>query len=129
MYIADLRLPFDLSSGLGSMLASVNLSLQGAVLIVMLVVIGLLAWKGFENIFEPLQRLDLCRLCRHRPDDPDCRTGRKDRQYYPGDQRRFIGEVLLLAAVAWLQRAVLAKTSCLDGCGRRGSSSSKSSRC
>ncbi|HZW04697.1 MAG TPA: permease [Anaerolineaceae bacterium] len=49
---ASLHLPFDLPAGLAGQLSSVNLSLQGLVLIAMLVVIGLLAWKGFERIFD-----------------------------------------------------------------------------
>lgn len=49
---ASLRLPFDLPAGLVGGLEAVNLSLQGALLIFMLGVIGLLAWKGFENIFD-----------------------------------------------------------------------------
>jgi len=34
------------------MLTNVNLSFQGGLLILMLIIIGLTAWKGFENIFE-----------------------------------------------------------------------------
>lgn len=49
---ASFTLPFDLSSGLGAMLSAVNLTFQGALLIVMLVVIGITAWKGFEKIFD-----------------------------------------------------------------------------
>jgi uncharacterized membrane protein YraQ (UPF0718 family) len=49
---ASLRLPFDLPAGLTGTLDAVNLSLQGALLIFMLGVIGLLAWKGFESIFD-----------------------------------------------------------------------------
>ena len=50
--VCQAGLPFDLPAGLAEALQAVNLSLQGAVLILMLVVIGLLAWKGFENIFD-----------------------------------------------------------------------------
>jgi uncharacterized protein len=49
-------LPFDLSAGLLEALAAVDLTLQGALLIVMLLVIALLAWKGFENIFDRYTR-------------------------------------------------------------------------
>ncbi|MEN6482608.1 MAG: permease [Anaerolineaceae bacterium] len=48
----DLKLPFTLSLGFMNMLSAVNLSLQGFALIIMLVVIGLLAWKGFEKIYD-----------------------------------------------------------------------------
>jgi hypothetical protein len=49
---ASVVFPFDLSNGLGSLLTSVNLTVQGAVLILMLFVIGVTSWKGFENIFS-----------------------------------------------------------------------------
>ena len=49
---ASINLPFDLNSGFGNLLSSLNLTFQGAVLIVMLVVIGITAWKGFENILD-----------------------------------------------------------------------------
>ncbi len=45
-------LPVDLSSGLQSTLEGMNLTLQGAVLIVMLVIIGLTAWAGMEDVLE-----------------------------------------------------------------------------
>ena len=40
------------ATALTTWLASMGLTLQGAALIFMLMVIGILAWKGFENIFE-----------------------------------------------------------------------------
>lgn len=45
-------LPFDWNNGLGTFLSSVNLTLQGAVLIFMLIIIGFTSWKGFEDIFS-----------------------------------------------------------------------------
>ncbi|HMN60328.1 MAG TPA: permease, partial [Anaerolinea sp.] len=49
---ASVHLPFDWTDGLGAFLSTVNLTIQGAMLIVMLVIIGITAWKGFENIFD-----------------------------------------------------------------------------
>uniref|UniRef100_A0A7C4PLI2 Permease n=1 Tax=Anaerolinea thermolimosa TaxID=229919 RepID=A0A7C4PLI2_9CHLR len=49
---ASVRLPLELSEGVKSALSSVNLSVQGALLILMLVAIAITAWKGFETIFE-----------------------------------------------------------------------------
>ncbi len=49
---ASVNLPFDWANGLGSFLSTMNLTIQGAVLILMLVVIGITAWKGFEKIFD-----------------------------------------------------------------------------
>jgi hypothetical protein len=49
---ATINLPFDLGNGFGNVLASMNLTFQGALLILMLIVIGVTAWKGFENILD-----------------------------------------------------------------------------
>lgn len=46
------NLSFDILSGLGSLLSIMNLTFQGAILILMLVVIAITAWKGFERVFE-----------------------------------------------------------------------------
>ena len=50
--VASVTLPLDLSTGFASMLSALNLTFQGALLIAMLVVIGITAWKGFEKIFD-----------------------------------------------------------------------------
>lgn len=49
---ASIALPFDWTNGVGRFLAAMNLTIQGALLILMLMVIGVTAWKGFENIFD-----------------------------------------------------------------------------
>lgn len=49
---ASVRLPFDWANGFGAFVSKMNLTIQGAMLIVMLIVIGFSAWKGFEKIFE-----------------------------------------------------------------------------
>ena len=49
---AEITLPVDLTASWASMLSTLNLTVQGAVLILMLVFIGITAWKGFQNIFE-----------------------------------------------------------------------------
>lgn len=53
---ASITLPIDLSSGLGGALTTLNLTFQGALLILMLVVIGITAWKGFDKILEGFNR-------------------------------------------------------------------------
>lgn len=45
-------LPDNFLEALQNTLTSVNLSFQGGLLILMLIIIGLTAWKGFENIFD-----------------------------------------------------------------------------
>lgn len=52
----SIKLPGDTTSGFISMLSTANLTIQGAVLIGMLVLIGFTAWKGFENIFSGFNR-------------------------------------------------------------------------
>jgi len=52
----DFNLPFQSEGNLISTLNASNLSIQGALLILMLVIIGLFAWKGFENIFDGFNR-------------------------------------------------------------------------
>ncbi|MFA5835589.1 MAG: permease [Bellilinea sp.] len=49
---AEITLPVDLTAGWATILSSLNLTVQGAVLILMLVFIGITAWKGFQKIFE-----------------------------------------------------------------------------
>lgn len=48
----SLALPVDVSPGLQNALAGLSLTLQGALLIVMLVIIALTAWLGLENVLE-----------------------------------------------------------------------------
>jgi hypothetical protein len=47
----NLEMPFESAGGLMATLSSVNLSIQGGLLIIMLIIIGIFSWKGFENIF------------------------------------------------------------------------------
>lgn len=96
---ANLRLPFDLPTGLAEMLASVNLSLQGAVLILMLAVIGLLAWKGFENIFDRFSGWTYAAFGAIALTILIAAPVEKTGSIMIGINGRFIGEVLLLAAV------------------------------
>ena len=49
---ASIHLPFDPASGFVAFLSTLNLTVQGALLILMLVVIGITAWQGFEKIFD-----------------------------------------------------------------------------
>lgn len=49
---ASVQLPLAWANGWGAFLSSMNLTIQGAVLILMLVVLGFTAWKGFEKIFD-----------------------------------------------------------------------------
>jgi uncharacterized membrane protein YraQ (UPF0718 family) len=96
---ANLRLPFDLPAGLAGTLESANLSLQGAVLILMLGVIGLLAWKGFENIFDRFSGWTYAAFAAIALTILIAAPVEKTGSVIVGINGRFIGEVLLLAAV------------------------------
>ncbi len=52
----NLNVPTHPQGTINQALIASNLSIQGALLILMLVVIGFLAWKGFENIFDGFNR-------------------------------------------------------------------------
>jgi uncharacterized membrane protein YraQ (UPF0718 family) len=49
---ATISLPINPDGSLVSLLSSLNLTFQGALLILMLVIIGITAWKGFEKILD-----------------------------------------------------------------------------
>jgi uncharacterized protein len=48
----SLNIPFELPSGLLSSLESAGLTIQGLLLILLLIAIGLVAWVGIETVFE-----------------------------------------------------------------------------
>lgn len=97
---ANLKMPFDLSAGLGATLKSVNLSLQGAVLILMLAVIGILAWKGFENIFDRFSGWTYATFGAIALTILIAAPVEKTGSIIVGINGRFIGEALLLVAVS-----------------------------
>jgi uncharacterized membrane protein YraQ (UPF0718 family) len=96
---ASLRLPFDLPAGLAGMLRSANLSLQGAVLILMLAVIGVLAWKGFENIFDRFSGWTFAALAAIALTILIAAPVEQAGSIIVGINGRFAGEALLLTAV------------------------------
>lgn len=53
---ARITLPFEWAESLSGTLSTMNLTIQGVLLIVMLLVIGITAWKGFEKIFDGFNR-------------------------------------------------------------------------
>ncbi len=96
---ASITLPFDLSNGLGSLLTNLNLTFQGAVLILMLVVIGVTAWKGFENIFDGFNRWTYAAIGFIALTILIAAPKEEVGSLVIGLNGRFIGEVLLLIAV------------------------------
>ncbi|GAP13347.1 predicted permease [Longilinea arvoryzae] len=99
---ADLNLPFAADSGLVSSLASAGLSLQGAALILMMILIGLLAWKGFEKIYDRFDGWTLAALIAIGLTILIAAPVEKAGSLALGLNGRFMAEILLLAAIGWL---------------------------
>jgi hypothetical protein len=105
----SLELPFDLSQGLLDALASVELSVQGALLIVMLLVIGVLSWKGFENIFDRFTRWTYSAVGAIALTILIAAPVEVAGSLSIGFNGRFFAEVLLLAAVGYVIRRSFTK--------------------
>ncbi len=97
----SLTLPLDVPASLQTALEGVHLSFQGALLIVMLVVIALAAWQGLEQVLERTNRwtwattgLVAATLLIAAP------TLETTGSVVVGFTGRFIGEVALLAGIA-----------------------------
>jgi len=99
---ATVNLPPGVSTSLLPMLTSAGLTLQGGLLILMLVFIGITSWKGFNNIFDKwtgwtwvaLGLIGLTILIAA----PSETVG----SLAIGLNGRLIGEFILLAAITWL---------------------------
>jgi uncharacterized protein len=98
------EIPFDLAEGLADNLAEAGLSLQGALLIIMLVVIGLLAWKGFENVFDRYTPWTYSAIAAIAGTLLIAAPVESAGSLIIGINGRFFGEVLLLATVGYVIR-------------------------
>jgi uncharacterized protein len=105
----SLDIPFDLSQNLLDTLAAVDLSVQGALLIVMLLVIGVLAWKGFENIFDRFTRWTYSAVGAIALTILIAAPVEAAGSLSIGFNGRFFGEVLLLAAIGYVIRRSFTK--------------------
>jgi uncharacterized protein len=97
-----LNLPWDTSSGLLGILGSAGLNAQGGLLILMLVIIGLLAWKGFENVFERFSRWTVATILVIGLTILIAAPVETAGSLVIGFNGRFIGELLLLAAIGYV---------------------------
>ncbi|NMC79467.1 MAG: permease, partial [Chloroflexi bacterium] len=97
---ATLRLPFDLPPGLWAVLESVGLTPQGALLIALLAVIGLAAWRGFENVFAGISRWTYTALALIALTILVAAPTELKGSILIGINGRFIGESILLAGIA-----------------------------
>ncbi len=97
---ATLRLPFDLPPGLWAALESVGLTPQGALLIALLAVIGLAAWRGFENVFAGISRWTYTALALIALTILVAAPAELKGSILIGINGRFIGESILLVGIA-----------------------------
>ena len=99
---ANIELGLNPSGALLQALGKVNLSLQGLVLIVMLVIIGLTSWKGFNNIFEGFNRWTYASIAFIFLTVLIAAVSMPVGATAIGINGRLIGEAILLALIAWL---------------------------
>lgn len=99
---ADLSLPLTPESAIVSSLTAAGLSLQGATLILMLLLIGLLAWKGFEKIDNGFTGWTLSALIAIALTILIAAPVEKAGSLALGLNGRLIAELVLLAAIGWL---------------------------
>lgn len=97
---AELKLPLPPAMVAG--LAAVGLSPQGALLIVLLVIITPLAWIGFENIFDRFNGWTLAALIAIALTILVAAPVEQAGSAALGLNGRFVAELLLLGAIAWL---------------------------
>lgn len=96
----SLRLPFDLPAGLAGFLADSGLSLQGALLILLLAVIGVTAWRGFADVFSRFNRWTYAALAMIGVTILTAAPSMQAGSLVIGFNGRFIGETILFTAVA-----------------------------
>ncbi len=99
---ARFSLPLALNSGLTNFLSTIGLPLQGAVLIGMLILIGICAWKGFETIFSGFNRWTYAALALVGLTILIASPAEQVGSMEIGINGKLIGETLLLAAIAWV---------------------------
>src|SRR5690606_34440395 len=95
----SLRLPIELPAGLLNTLASVNLAPQGALLILMLVIIGPVAYFGLENVLERFNRWTYAAMTLVALTLLMAAPTFAEGSVVIGITGRFVGEVLLIGAI------------------------------
>ncbi len=101
---ARIQLPFEWSEGIGEWLSNLNLTLQGGLLILMLIIIGLTSWKGFENIFGGFSPWTYAALALIGLTILIAAPREEVGSIVIGINGRFIGEILLILAVIVVAR-------------------------
>lgn len=97
---AHIKAPSGWSGGVGSFLSGMDLTLQGAVLILMLVVIAITSWKGFEKIFDGFTGWTYAALAFIALTILIAAPSEEAGSLVIGINGRLIGELVLLTAIA-----------------------------
>jgi uncharacterized membrane protein YraQ (UPF0718 family) len=105
----NLQMPFDSNGGLMAALSSVSLSLQGGLLILMLGFIGILSWKGFENIFDGFTGWTYAAIAAILLTILIAAPLEKPGSAVLGINGRFIGEFLLLITIVYISARSFSK--------------------
>lgn len=99
---AEIKLPFDINPILRENLQAVNLTYQGLLLIILLVFIGLAAWKGFENIFSGFNRWTYIAIGLIAVTILTAAPKEEVGSIIIGINGRFIGEIIVLTTLGWV---------------------------
>jgi len=106
---ASISLPAGTLQGVMDALSSVNLTLQGGLLILMLVVIGITAWKGFETIFDGFSGWTYAAIGFIALTILIAAPKEEVGSAVIGINGRLIGEVILLAAIGFVTASSFSK--------------------
>ncbi len=99
---ARIPLPVDPASGVMTALSGVNLTLQGGLLILCLLVIGVTAWKGFNTIFDGFNRWTYAAIAFIALTILIAAPKEEVGSAMIGINGRFVAEVILLALSGWV---------------------------
>jgi hypothetical protein len=97
-----IHLPLSTTTGILPWLAEIGLSLQGGLLIGLLVLIGILAWKGFEHIFDQFNRWTYAALAAIGLTILAAAPAQVLGTASFGLNGRFFGELIVLGLVVWV---------------------------
>ncbi len=96
----SITLPINPAGGFSSFLNSINLTFQGGLLILMLVIIGITAWKGFEKIFDGFNTWTYAAIGLIGLTILIAAPYEEVGSFVIGINGRLVGEIVLLAAIA-----------------------------
>jgi uncharacterized membrane protein YraQ (UPF0718 family) len=99
-----LHLPIELPSGLVDTLANLQLTPQGAVLIILLALLAPIAYLGLDGILERYNRWTYAAIALVGMTLLIAAPSVQEGSLMIGITGRFIGEVILLAAIGWVVR-------------------------